>query len=118
MRDDPFLGPVVVLTNVGTVSAAEDFLIPLHASGRATLVGGRTAGTTGRPLFIDLPGGAKVRICTKRDTYPDGREFVGVGVIPDVEIYPTPQDIADGRDAVLEKGIEVLKELIGKGTSQ
>jgi len=115
--DDPFLGPVVVLSNVGTVSAAEDFLIPLHASGRATLVGGRTAGTTGQPLIIKFPGGAAA-ICTKWDSYPDGREFVGVGVIPDVEIYPTPQDIADGRDLVLEKGIEVLKELIGKGASQ
>ncbi len=114
--DDPFLGPVVVLTNVGTVSAAEDFLVPLHASGRATLVGGRTAGTTGQPLIIKFPGGAAA-ICTKWDSYPDGREFVGVGVIPDVEIYPTPQDIASGRDAVLEKGIEVLKELIGKGVS-
>lgn len=115
--DNPFLGSVVVLTNVGTVSAAEDFLVPLHASGRATLVGGRTAGTTGQPLIIKFPGGGAA-ICTKWDSYPDGREFVGVGVIPDVEIHPTPQDIADGRDVVLEKGIEVLKELIGKGASQ
>ncbi|UCC67906.1 MAG: hypothetical protein JSV79_12445 [Armatimonadota bacterium] len=105
----PFLGPVVVLTGAGTVSAAEDFLIPLHASGRATLVGERTAGTTGQPLYIELPKGLRARICTKWDTYPDGREFVGVGVIPDVEVHPTQEDIAAGRDAVLEKGHEVLR---------
>ncbi len=113
--DDPFLGPVVVLVGPGTVSSAEDFLIPLHASGRATLVGERTAGTTGQPLFIKLPGGGGARICTKRDTYPDGREFVGVGVIPDVEVHPTQADIAAGRDTVLEKALEVMSELLGQG---
>ncbi len=41
--------------------------------------------------------------------YPDGREFVGVGVIPDVEVHPTAVDIATDRDVVLEKGIALLK---------
>ncbi len=106
--ENPFLGPLVVLIGPGTVSAAEDFLIPLHHSGRTTLVGERTAGTTGQPLLVSLPAG-KARICTKRDTYPDGREFVGIGVIPDVEVHPTREDIASGRDAVLEKGLELLR---------
>ncbi len=110
----PFLGPVVVLIGPRTFSAAEDFLIPLHTSGRATLVGTRTSGSTGQPLLVRLPGGASVRICTKRDTYPDGREFVGIGVIPDVEVKPTQADVAVGRyandnDPVLDKGLEVLK---------
>ncbi len=100
-EEDPFLGPVVVLIGPGTVSASEDFLIPLHHSGRATLVGERTAGTTGQPLVVHLPAGT-ARICTKRDTYPDGTEFVGIGAIPDVEVHPTREDIAAGRDAILE----------------
>jgi C-terminal processing protease CtpA/Prc len=41
--------------------------------------------------------------------YPDGREFVGVGIIPDVEVHPTAADIAAGHDVVLEKGLEVLR---------
>jgi C-terminal processing protease CtpA/Prc len=105
-----YLGPVVVLTGPGTASAAEDFVVALHAGERATLVGERTAGTTGQPLMIDLPGGG-ARICTKRDTYPDGREFVGIGVIPHVEVHPTRQGIVAGRDPAVERGIEVLKEL-------
>lgn len=115
----PFLGPVVVLVGPKTFSAAEDFLIPLHASGRATLVGGRTAGSTGQPLRVKLSGGFSMRICTKRDSYPDGREFVGVGVIPDVEVLPTQADIAagrysDGADPVLDRGLAVLKAAIAK----
>ncbi|UCD56403.1 MAG: hypothetical protein JSV16_11270, partial [Candidatus Hydrogenedentota bacterium] len=112
-KRNPYLGPVVVLIGPGTVSAAEDFVVALHAAGRATLVGEKTAGTTGQPLFIQLPRGGRARICTKRDTYPDGREFIGVGVIPDVEIHPTQQSITAGRDAVLEAAVEVLAEQAG-----
>lgn len=111
--ENHYSGPIVVLTGPGTVSAAEDFVVALHASGRATLVGEKTAGTTGQPLMIKLPRGGKARICTKRDTYPDGREFVGIGVIPDVEIHPTQKSIATGRDIVLEKAIDVLAKLAG-----
>lgn len=107
---DPYLGPVAVLIGSGTVSAAEDFLIPLHTGHRATLIGQKTAGTTGQPLMVDLPGGRKARICAKRDSYPDGTEFVGVGVIPDIEVNPTQKDIALGRDAVLEVAIKALQK--------
>jgi len=108
----PYLGPVVVLTSAFTASAAEDFLVPLDYGGRATIVGERTAGTTGFPLYIDLPGGGRARICTTRETYPDGRKWVGVGIIPRVEVHPTQEDIYRGRDAVFEKGLEVLKQKI------
>jgi carboxyl-terminal processing protease len=112
--EKPFLGPVVVLIGPGTVSAAEDFVVALHAAGRVTLVGEKTAGTTGQPLLIELPRGGRARICTKWDSYPDGREFVGGGVVPDVEAAPTPQSLAAGRDTALEKGIETLAKQTGK----
>ncbi len=108
--NDPFLGPVVVLIGSETNSAAEDFVVPLHAAKRATIVGQKSRGSTGQPLrFSFLEGKISGRVCTKRDTYPDGREFVGVGVIPDVEVNPTPADVIAGRDVVLEKGIDILK---------
>ena len=108
--NDPFPGPVVVLIGPRTNSAAEDFVVPLHAAGRATIVGQKSRGSTGQPLgFSFLDGKVSGLVCTKRDTYPDGREFVGVGVIPDVEVNATPADVIAGRDVVLEKGIDVLK---------
>jgi carboxyl-terminal processing protease len=112
--EKPFLGPVVVLIGPDTVSAAEDFVVAINAAGRAKLVGEKTAGTTGMPLMIDLPRGGRARICTKWDSYPDGREFVGVGVIPDVEVHPTRESLAAGKDAVLEKGLQTLAAQMGK----
>jgi C-terminal processing protease CtpA/Prc len=112
--ENPYLGLVIVLTGPSTFSAGEDFLVPLKASKRATLVGERTGGSTGQPLIIDVGGGVEARICTKRDTYPDGSDFVGIGVIPDVEVHPTQKDIADGKDRILEEGLAVTKKVIAQ----
>ncbi len=107
------VAPLVVLIGHDTASAAEDFLICLDSIGRAVLVGEDTFGSTGQPLFIDLPGGGQARVCTKRDTYPDGRDFVGYGIRPDVLIEPSIEDALGERDVVLEKGIEVLRDMMG-----
>ena len=108
-------GTSLELVNIGckrhrkrTASAAEDFLVAFQTSNRGKVIGQKTCGSTGQPLTLELPGGGGARICTKRDTYPDGREFVGIGVIPDIEIAPTCEDIAEDRDVVLEKALEVL----------
>jgi len=105
-----YLGPVVTLVGPATCSAAEDFVVVFQYNGRGKVIGQPTNGSTGQPLPLELPGGGGARICTKWDTYPDGREFVGVGCLPDVEVIPTRADIAAGRDVVLDKAIAVLRE--------
>ncbi len=104
--------PLVVLTGHRTASAAEDMLLMLDSIGRGVRVGEPTRGSTGQPLLFDLPGGGRARVCTKRDTYPDGRDFVGVGILPHHPVSPTIEDVISGRDAVLEKGVEVLESLM------
>ena len=58
------------------------------------------------PGRVTGPGGCGARICTKRDVYPDGREFVGVGIIPDVVVDPF---LTEGEDPVLERALEIVK---------
>ncbi len=108
------LVPTAVLTGWRTASAAEDFLIYLDGQPHVVKVGGPTYGSTGQPLMLDLPGGISARICTKRDTYPDGRDFVGPGVLPDVLVEETVEDVASGRDAVLERAQSVLAERLAE----
>jgi len=117
IKEPKIAAPVVVLTSYFTASAAEDFLIYLDYLHRATQVGQKTYGSTGQPLGFELPGGGSARICTKRDTYPDGREFVGYGVLPSVEVNPTVEGYLKGKDEVLEKGISVLQEKIKTGVN-
>jgi carboxyl-terminal processing protease len=102
--------PLVVLLGHSTASAAEDFLIMLDGlKGRATTIGQRSFASTGQPMSFELPGGGSARICTKKDTYPDGRVFVGVGIKPDIEVNPTVEDYLKNQDKVLERAINLLK---------
>jgi C-terminal processing protease CtpA/Prc len=102
--------PVVVLTSGATFSAAEDFVVAFDAMHRGTLVGETTGGSTGQPLLFKLPGAGSARICTKDDSYPDGRVFEGVGVVPQVKVSPTVSDIRQRRDPALERAIEILQK--------
>lgn len=106
---DVYLKPVIVLINEGTFSAAEDFCVAFRNMKRGRLVGTATGGSTGNPLQIDLPGNTYGMICTKKDTYPDGTEFVGIGIIPDIEVNETIKSFLSGKDPVLEKAIQLLK---------
>jgi len=102
--------PTVILLGHDTVSAAEDFLIYADKQKHMIKMGERSFGSTGQPLLFDLPGGGSARICTKKDTYPDGREFVGYGIKPDIEIVPTLNDYLKNKDATLEEAIKYLKK--------
>ncbi|MGZ8316206.1 MAG: S41 family peptidase [Telluria sp.] len=102
--------PVAVLTSAATYSAAEDFAVAFDAMKRGVIVGEATGGSTGQPLMIKLPGGGSARIVSKRDVYPDGREFVGVGIQPGIKVSPTVADLRKGRDTVLEAALLAVKK--------
>jgi C-terminal processing protease CtpA/Prc len=63
-----YAGPLVILTGPNTLSTAEDFVVALDFAGRALLVGEPTAGSTGNPVNLSLPGGAILRACSLRTT--------------------------------------------------
>ena len=102
--------PVVVLTSGRTFSAAEDFVVAFDTMNRGKLIGETTGGSTGWPLSFAVPGGIMARVCMKRDTYPDGQEWVGTGVKPDIEVHPKIADLQAGRDTVLEAALRYLGE--------
>lgn len=105
-----YTNPVAVLTSSQTGSAAEDFCVAFDIMKRGIIVGEPTNGSTGQPLSFGLPGGGRGRVCAVRCTYPDGTEFVGVGVAPDLEISPTIKDIRAGRDPVLTAALKELRQ--------
>ena len=103
-----FAGPVALLISPRTFSAGEDMVVTFVQAHRGSLVGEATGGSSGQPLMFKLPGGGMARICTKHDSFADGREFVGVGVMPDVPVHITRSDIVAGRDRVLESALNLL----------
>jgi C-terminal processing protease CtpA/Prc len=101
--------PTCVLIGRRTASAAEDFLVFADKVPHFTTIGEKTYGSSGQPIIVDLPGGGNFRVCTKVDTYPDGREFIGYGIIPDVEIGRKPEHIRGETDFVLDQAVTRLQ---------
>lgn len=113
-KSERIVVPTVILTGNFTASAAEDFLIYADNQRHMTRIGEKTYGSTGQPLQVSLIKGFGAGICTKEDTYADGREFVGVGIIPHIEIKPTLNDYLSKTDPALNKAIEHVKAQIKK----
>lgn len=108
----PYLKPVVMLTDRGTFSAAEDFTALLKAAQRASQIGTATGGSTGNGVRVSLTGNGAImaNICSKHDMMPDGTEFVGVGLIPDIVVEESAASYFDpGRDDLLDTAIRYLK---------
>ena len=103
-----YVGPIVLLLGPTTGSSAEDFVIALKTAQRASTVGEKTSGGGGNGLHSKLPGGGDFTVSTFKSTYPDGTEYIGIGIKPDYEVHPTVKDIFNKRDIILEKGVEVL----------
>lgn len=105
----PYLGPVAVLTDRGTFSAAEDFCAMFRGMKRGPIVGTPTGGSTGNGVQTHLTKGIYANICSKHDFMPDGTAFVGIGIIPDIIIEETPESyFSDTTDIVLSKAISTL----------
>ena len=102
-------GQLILLVDDGCVSACEDFVMPFKDNGRATLVGETTQGSAGLPHTYDFHNGMVVRIADKRLLFPDGSELEGMGMKPDVEAHPSIEDLSLGRDAVLQKALELAE---------
>jgi len=113
-RIDPaengFGGTLIILINGETGSAAEEFVAILKARERTIVIGERSNGSTGTPIYFSLPGGGKVGICTLKVCYPNGETYIGHGIIPDVLVERSINGIAQGIDEVLEKALHVADQ--------
>jgi len=99
---DAYQGRLAILADGGCFSACEDFVMPFKDNGRAIVVGETTGGSTGQPYVVELGDGMQAIVGSKREWFPDGGRFEGVGIQPDVEVRPTIEDLRAGRDVELE----------------
>nr|BFE33572.1 S41 family peptidase [Actinomadura rugatobispora] len=100
-------GPVVVLVDGGTASAAEVVAGSLRDRDRAVIVGSRTYGKGSVQEPVELPDGSAIELTVGRYRTPGGRNLDGVGIEPDV---PVPADRPPR--AAEQRGQEVLRGLL------
>lgn len=106
-KAESFQGRLLILIDEQCISACEDFVIPFADNHRAILIGRTTWGSTGMPYIYNFKNGMMVTIGTQRVYLPNGSEFEGVGLKPDIEVPDTIADLTGGRDTVLDKAIEL-----------
>lgn len=107
---DAYEGALYLLVDEACGSACEDFLIPFKDNHRAVIVGETTSGSTGQPVPIDFGNGMHLGIGARRVFFPDGSQFEGIGIAPDVEVHTTAEDLRAGRDPVLARAYALIRE--------
>ena len=106
---EPYKGILVVIVNEKTISQAEYTAMAFRAGDNTVILGSQTAGADGNVSYINLPGGLQTMFSGIGVYYPDGGETQRIGIVPDIKVKPTIKGIREGRDELLEKAIEIIK---------
>ena len=107
-----FFGPMVVMQNERSTSDAEVFPDGFRTLGLGKVIGTPTYGAvigTGSYRLLD---GSTIRTPGTGLYNVKGYNLENYGVPPDVYVDNLPEDFLAGRDAQLEKAVEVLKDQI------
>ena len=109
-KREAFLGEAIVLINGGSFSVTAEFASVAKASGRVRLIGEETGGAyagnnSGTFTFVTLPNSRLTIAIPMLGYYMDVPQIQSPerGVLPDLKVVPTMEDIFQGRDVVLEK---------------
>jgi tricorn protease len=113
-----FFGPIVVMENERSTSDAEVFPDGIRTLKLGKVVGVTTYGAVIGTGAYTLMDGSSIRTPGTGLWSVSGQNLENYGVPPDVYVDNTPADFLKGRDAQVEKAVEVLKEEIKKQGNQ
>ena len=106
---ESYQGTLIILIDESTQSSAEFHSMAFRSSGDAIVIGSQTAGSDGNVSRFRLPGGIRTAITGIGVFYPDGTVTQRIGIIPDIELRPSVKGIMEGRDELLDKALEVIR---------
>lgn len=118
-RKPALRGPLFILVDSETASAAEVLARHFQRSGRAVVIGDQTAGhvTVARyspfELGLDLVVFFGVSVAQARLVFPDGEELENRGVTPDQFCLPTAEDLRQERDPCRDRALALARTALG-----
>jgi len=107
-KESVYTNPVAVLVNASTFSSAENFCVTFRGLKKGKIIGTKTGGSTGNPIVVELGFGISAMICTKNEWDIDGKAFIGIGIIPDIEVEETNDVFLNGKDLVVEEALKYV----------
>jgi tricorn protease len=109
-----FFGPKVVMENERSTSDAEVFPDGFRTLRLGKVVGMTTYGAVIGTGAYQLMDGSSIRTPSSGLWNVNGQNLENYGIPPDIRVDNTPEDFLKGRDAQLEKAVDVLKEEMKK----
>ena len=97
--------PLIILVNHNTASASEIVAGALRDNNRAILIGDQTYGKGSVQHIYDLGDGSSLHVTAAEWFTPNRHQLTGHGLIPDVVVSRSNDDIAAGRDPQLDCAI-------------
>ncbi len=108
--------PVVILVGPGSASGAEVLAGALRDNNRAVLIGEKTFGKGSVNHLRELSDGGALYVTIARWLTPSGELIEGVGLLPNVEVKLTPEDLEARRDVQLFAAIDYLRQNVTQAT--
>ena len=105
---DPYRGKVVILVDEHSRSESEQFSAGLQESGRAIVIGKKTAGADMDGDLTKLPDGSLFLYALGQPRTPKGFIVEGHGVKPDIEVDLTRKELLAGKDSQLQAAIDYI----------
>ena len=115
--------PIAVLVDSESASASELLARHLQLSGRAVIIGDRTAGEVAGARFFEQHIGTEAAVFYGAQTtvahamFPDGKDIEKAGVMPDVMCIPEAADLVAKRDPCRDLAMTTLKAKLAAGSS-
>ena len=106
---DYYKGTAVVLVNGLAMSAAERVATVIGNAPKGHVIGEPTCGTLGLVLYVPFVSGVATRITGQGVYWPDGTCTYPGGVKIDQYVYPDPEAIRQGKDAMLEEAVKYIR---------
>ena len=102
--------PLVILIDDNSFSASEVCAAVIQEQGRGKIIGTKSSGKVNMGITHKLPLDCAAMITVAQLITAKGKVLEGIGLVPDIELILTKEDIVTAKDVQLEKAIEVLRE--------
>ena len=100
---------VYLLTSNYTTSAGETFILAMNALPQVTSMGETTQGAFSDILLVFLPNGWLVTLSNEEYASHNGTVYEGIGIPPKIEELMSSDALAEGRDPVIDRVLEVAE---------
>jgi hypothetical protein len=108
--ETPYTKSTVLLTNKGTISAAEWFTLVLRIQDHVTHIGGPTRGALSARIVRPLINGWKYTLSIQKVRGPEGEIIEGRGIQPKILVSNTWDELSKNKDRQLEEAISLLNQ--------